>query len=454
MKSNKLSSAHLIPLSFLGAILIGTILLMCPFASANGTATPFLTALFTSTTSVCVTGLVVVDTYSHWSILGQFVILILIQIGGLGIITILSLLMVITRKKFSLGDRIMLQDALNLNSRSGVLQFMFRIIRGTLIVEAAGAILYALIFVRQFGAAKGLWVSVFTAISAFCNAGLDIIGPVSLEAYQTNVPVLCITMILIILGGLGFVVWFDVSTGIRNGIEKKFTVRQIVQRFSEHTKLIISLTGGLILFGTLIILLGEYNNPGTIGNMSFGYKLLNSLFESVTLRTAGFSTFPQQALTDSSCIPAYVLMFIGGSPVGTAGGVKTITFFLVMMNVAAYVRGNDRRVVFRRTVSEELIRKAAAIVSVSILTVIVLVFLLIQSGGMPLIDGLFEVISACATVGLSRGLTAQLNTAGRWIIILAMYLGRIGPISMAIFFVRGRQSEKGNNTAEGNFYVG
>lgn len=454
MKSNKLSSAHLIPLSFLGAILIGTILLMCPFASANGTATPFLTALFTSTTSVCVTGLVVVDTYSHWSILGQFVILILIQIGGLGIITILSLLMVITRKKFSLGDRIMLQDALNLNSRSGVLQFMLRIIRGTLIVEAAGAILYALIFVRQFGAAKGLWVSVFTAISAFCNAGLDIIGPVSLEAYQTNVPVLCITMILIILGGLGFVVWFDVSTGIRNGIEKKFTVRQIVQRFSEHTKLIISLTGGLILFGTLIILLGEYNNPGTIGNMSFGYKLLNSLFESVTLRTAGFSTFPQQALTDSSCIPAYVLMFIGGSPVGTAGGVKTITFFLVMMNVAAYVRGNDRRVVFRRTVSEELIRKAAAIVSVSILTVIVLVFLLIQSGGMPLIDGLFEVISACATVGLSRGLTAQLNTAGRWIIILAMYLGRIGPISMAIFFVRGRQSEKGNNTAEGNFYVG
>ena len=454
MKSNKLSSAHLIPLSFLGAILIGTILLMCPFASANGTATPFLTALFTSTTSVCVTGLVVVDTYSHWSILGQFVILILIQIGGLGIITILSLLMVITRKKFSLGDRIMLHDALNLNSRSGVLQFMLRIIRGTLIVEAAGAILYALIFVRQFGAAKGLWVSVFTAISAFCNAGLDIIGPVSLEAYQTNVPVLCITMILIILGGLGFVVWFDVSTGIRNGIEKKFTVRQIVQRFSEHTKLIISLTGGLILFGTLIILLGEYNNPGTIGNMSFGYKLLNSLFESVTLRTAGFSTFPQQALTDSSCIPAYVLMFIGGSPVGTAGGVKTITFFLVMMNVAAYVRGNDRRVVFRRTVSEELIRKAAAIVSVSILTVIVLVFLLIQSGGMPLIDGLFEVISACATVGLSRGLTAQLNTAGRWIIILAMYLGRIGPISMAIFFVRGRQSEKGNNTAEGNFYVG
>ena len=454
MKSNKLSSAHLIPLSFLGAILIGTILLMCPFASANGTATPFLTALFTSTTSVCVTGLVVVDTYSHWSILGQFVILVLIQIGGLGIITILSLLMVITRKKFSLGDRIMLQDALNLNSRSGVLQFMLRIIRGTLIVEAAGAILYALIFVRQFGAAKGLWVSVFTAISAFCNAGLDIIGPVSLEAYQTNVPVLCITMILIILGGLGFVVWFDVSTGIRNGIEKKFTVRQIVQRFSEHTKLIISLTGGLILFGTLIILLGEYNNPGTIGNMSFGYKLLNSLFESVTLRTAGFSTFPQQALTDSSCIPAYVLMFIGGSPVGTAGGVKTITFFLVMMNVAAYVRGNDRRVVFRRTVSEELIRKAAAIVSVSILTVIVLVFLLIQSGGMPLIDGLFEVISACATVGLSRGLTAQLNTAGRWIIILAMYLGRIGPISMAIFFVRGRQSEKGNNTAEGNFYVG
>ncbi len=454
MKNIKLSSAHLIPLSFLGAILLGTVLLMCPFASAAGTFTPFLIALFTATTSVCVTGLVVVDTFSYWSTAGQVIILLLIQIGGLGIITVLSLLMVITRKKFSLGDRIMLQDALNLNTQAGVLQFMIRIIQGTLIVEGTGALLYALFFVREFGTLKGLWISLFTAVSAFCNAGIDVIGPTSLEAYRFHAPILCITMLLIILGGLGFVVWFDVLIGVRNGMQKKFSPGQIFQRFSEHTKLIITLTGGLILFGTLIILLGEYNNPGTIGNMPFGYKLLNSLFESVTLRTAGFSTFPQQALTDSSCIPVYVLMFIGGSPVGTAGGVKTITFFLVMLNVIGYVRGDERRVIFRRAVSEELIRKAAAIVSVSILTVIILVFLLIQSGGMSLVDGLFEVISACATVGLSRGLTGSLNTAGRWIIILAMYLGRIGPISMAIFFVRGRQNEKEQSTAEGNFYVG
>ena len=242
MKKWSFASEHLIPLSFLGAILIGTILLLLPFSTVPGETTDFMTALFTATTSVCVTGLIVVDTYSHWSVFGQVIILILAQIGGLGIITVASTFMLVSRRKITMGQRMILKDALNLNERTGILKILVRIIRGTIIVELIGAILYAIRFIPMLGVKKGIWASVFNSVSSFCNAGMDVVGPTSMGVFNSDVTVLMTTMILIVLGGLGYVVWFDLTEGLVNSIKKRYSPRQMWSRFSEHTKLVLSLT--------------------------------------------------------------------------------------------------------------------------------------------------------------------------------------------------------------------
>lgn len=450
----KLAPEQIIPGSFFITIMIGTLLLMLPVSSANGEGTSFLTALFTATTSVCVTGLVVVDTYAHWSFPGQLIIMILVQIGGLGMITFAYMLMLITGKKFSLKSRILLQDSFNLNTNSKLIYFLIKMFCGTFLVEGIGAILYAAVFVPQFGFKKGIWSAVFNSVSAFCNAGMDVIGPNSMGDYRENPLVMTVTMLLIVLGGIGFVVWFDVIDKIIEGVRKGFSPKTVCKRFSEHTKLVLSFTTVLILSGTLYFLVIEYNNPGTIGNFGFGDKLVNSLFQSVTLRTAGFTTIPQENLTIASCIGSYILMFIGGSPVGTAGGIKTVTAFLLIMNVRTYVRHQDEKVIFGRRVSEDSMRKASAVAFVGGAAIVGLTILMSILNPVPLEDALFEVVSACGTVGLSRGLTPNLDTYGRLIIITTMFLGRIGPISLVAFFSRSKPEVNKINYAEGNFYVG
>ena len=454
LRNIKLSSVYLIPLSFLGAILIGTLLLVLPVSSSSGSWTPIVDALFTATTSVCVTGLVTVDTFSYWSLFGQIVILVLIQIGGLGVITVLSTMMLLLRKRFSLSRRLILRDALNLESLSDLLVFLARLIRGTIVAEMIGAVLYMFAFVPRFGFAHGVWTSVFTAVSAFCNAGIEVLGPDSLVPYRNNPLVLIVTMILIITGGLGYVVWFDLYNKTKAGIKQSFSPAQILKSFSEHTKLVLTLTFALILIGAGVIFAAEYNNPQSLGELSLPSKILNSVFESVTLRTAGFAAFPQKALTDVSCLAAYFLMFIGGSPIGTAGGVKTTTFYLFILNTVSYIKGKNSTNIYRRAVSSEQMMKATAIVQVSMGTVLVLTMLLVATNPVGIEDGLYEVISACATVGLTRGVTPILNTAGKLIITLAMYLGRIGPISMAIFLVGGKKETADVHYTEGDFYIG
>jgi len=454
MLNKKISSVQLIPLSFLITIVIGGLILMLPISSADGSWTDAVTAFFTSTTSACVTGLVVVDTYSHFSLFGQIIILLLIQVGGLGIITVLSMIMLITQKKFSLGERKVLQESLNLNTDTGVLKILIRIFKDVLKVEVTGAALYSIVFIPEYGLARGIWISVFNSVSAFCNAGIDIIGNNSLADYRFHPLVMLTTMVLIVMGGLGYVVWFDVSEKVKYGLKKRYTPLQVWKRFSEHTKLVLSVTAGLILLGAMVFFFAEYKNPATMGNFPLFDKVLNSLFESITMRTAGFATFPQEHLTDFSCVASYILMFIGGSPIGTAGGVKTVTIFLALLNVVAYIRDDDGSVLFHHRITEESMRKATVIVSVAAATIVVLTLALISTNHVGLQDGLFEVISASATVGLTRGLTGQLNTIGRWIIIVAMYLGRIGPISLAIFFAgRGKKKHVCRYT-EGNFFVG
>ncbi len=450
----KLRSVYLIPLSFLIAILIGTLLLALPISSAEGNWTSFPDALFSATTSICVTGLVVKETFRYWSLFGQVVILILIQIGGIGVLTAIATLMLITRRHFTLSDRLMLRDALNLDSISGLLGFLTRIISGTLAIEAAGAVLYMFAFVPRFGPGRGIWVSVFNAVSAFCNAGMDILGPDSLISYRENPLVLFVTMILIVSGGLGYVVWMDIRLKVSSGHKRRYSPGQIYQRLSEHTKLVLSLTTLLLFLGTVVIFFAEYNNPQTLGEMSLPYKLLNSLFESVTLRTAGFASFSQSGMTNASCLFSYLLMFIGGSPIGTAGGVKTTTFYLAVINVASYITVNKKTYVFRRSVSAEQMKKASVIMEVSLATVFILLFLLLATNPVGITDGLFEIVSACGTVGLTRDLTSTLNTAGKLIVTTGMYLGRIGPISMACFLAAPQKDIHAGHYAEGNFYIG
>ncbi|MCR5591195.1 MAG: potassium transporter TrkH [Lachnospiraceae bacterium] len=449
----RIKPVHYIPLSFFLAILAGTALLMLPFSSVPGETTGFLTALFTATTSVCVTGLVVVDTYAHWSIFGQLVILFLIQIGGLGVVSVGAMLMIMTRRKFYLSNRMLLGDSLNVDEKRDLLRFLTRIFKGVIIVETTGALLCMIVFIPLLGATKGIWASIFQSVSAFCNAGMDVVGPDSMISLRSSSLLMITTMLLIILGGIGFVVWFDIIDGVKNAISYRLSFGKMLSRLPEHTKIVLLMTCGLIIFGAAGIMAAEYSNPDTLGMMELPDRIMNSLFQSITFRTAGFASIPQDKLTEISCMTGYVLMFIGGSPVGTAGGIKTMTAFLLIMNAFSYINGKKETVVFHRRVPEELMRKSSAIFFFSIITVFIMTVMLMSRGGITQTDALYEVVSALGTVGLSRGLTPRLDSFGRIIIIVSMYLGRIGPISMAIFFAKGN-SDNSLKHADGKFHVG
>ena len=436
-KRISLSTTHMILLSFLLAILVGSVLLVLPVSSADGKSVTYTDALFTATTSVCVTGLVTVTTASAWSFFGQFVILLLIQIGGLGIITILSGFMIGLHKRMGLGDRILLQDAFNLNSMSGIVQFLKKVIIGTLAVEGVGALLYMTVFVPEYGV-RGIWISIFNAVSAFCNAGMDVIGEDSLCGYVLHPMINFVTSMLIVLGGLGYIVWWDFLRVIKNFRKQKF---RCFKKLTLHSKIALSATGILLLSGAVLFFLFEYQNPQTIGGFSLPGKLQAALFQSVTTRTAGFATVPQQNLTDASAIVSLLLMFIGGSPVGTAGGVKTVTIAVLLLSAFSVIRNREDTVLFRRTISKQAVGKAVAVVSMSFLIAFVSTVLLAAVTGAPALDVMYETFSATATVGLSRNLTASLNIWGKLIIIVTMYLGRVGPISLVIAFNTKKRKE-------------
>ena len=315
LKKFTLSTTQIILLSFFLTILLGSILLAMPISSANGQAVPYIDALFTATTSTCVTGLVTLPTESTWSMFGQIVILILIQAGGLGIVTIMSGLMILLNKKMGVGDRLLIQDSFNLNTMAGLVKFVKNVVFGTLLIEGIGAVLYMFVFVPEFGP-RGIWISVFNSVSAFCNAGIDIIAENSLCNYATNPLINIVTSALIILGGLGYIVWWDVLRVIKTRSAKN---KKIFRHLTLHSKIAITVTFGLILVGALLIFAFEYANPATVGNMSLFDKIQVSLFQSVTTRTAGFASVPQENLTNPSSFVSLILMLIGGSPVGTAG---------------------------------------------------------------------------------------------------------------------------------------
>jgi len=416
--------------SFLVAVLIGAVLLTLPISSSSGEATPFVDALFTATTATCVTGLVVVPTFSAWSTFGHVVILLLIQIGGLGVITVLSGIALSFHKKMGLSDRVLLQDAFNINTLSGLTSFVKRVILGTLAIEGVGALLYMIVFIPEFGA-RGIWISVFNSISAFCNAGIDIIGPDSLYAYATHPIINFVTSALIILGGLGYIVWWDILRIVRQRIKGK---RGAFRSLTLHSRIVLAFTLGLILIGAVAIFAFEYDNPETLGNYSLLNKIQASLFQSVTTRTAGFASLPQDKLTDSSALVSMFLMFIGGSPVGTAGGIKTVTIAVLISAAISAIKGKNSVSILGRGISSSAVKKSLAIFTMSFTIMFASTVALSAVTDASLLDVLYETVSATATVGLTRNLTPSLGTAGKLIITATMYLGRVGPISLAVAF--------------------
>lgn len=433
-RRRELTTTQIIAFGFLGAIVVGTILLTLPMASANGVATPLDDALFTSAASVCVTGITVLPTWSHWSLFGEVVILLLIEVGGLGIITFTTIVLMVMKRKISMKERILIQDAYNLDSLRGVVRLTIRIVKGTLCIEAVGTILYAFVFIPDYGMGEGLWMSVFHAVSAFCNAGKDLLGDASLTSYRGNVIMNFTTMGLVILGGLGFPVWYNVTDILKKRKTIYSSYRDAAHHFNLHTKVVLSVSIILIVGGAALIYMLEFNNPQTLGCMNWWEKIMAALFQSVTLRTAGFYTVPQECFRNGTAFVCILLMFIGGSPSGTAGGVKTTTIGIIMLAVFSIVKGRKDTEAFGRKISTSLVKKAMAVMclSLSVMFVSVIILSIVQPG--DFLDILYETTAAIGTTGLSRGITGNLNFGGKIVIMCTMYIGRIGPISLALFF--------------------
>ena len=437
-----LSTTQVILLSFVAAIFIGSALLMLPISSVKGVTVSYIDALFTATTATCVTGLVTLSTASVWSPFGQAVILVLIQIGGLGVITVMSGFMLLLNKKLGIGDRLLVQDAFNLNSMSGLARFIKKVLLGTFIIEGVGALLYMTVFIPRFGA-RGIWISIFNSVSAFCNAGMDVFSENSLCDYATHPLINGVTSALIILGGLGYIVWWDVISVFKSRTQKN---KRIFKLLSLHSKMALTSTAVLLLSGALLFLIFEYNNPNTIGELSLFDKLQVAAFQSVTTRTAGFVSVPQEDLTGASAALSVILMVIGGSPVGTAGGMKTVTVAVLLCSALTTVRNKSSATMFGRSIAEGSIRKAIA-VAVTFMTICsISTVALMATNNVSAIDAVYETVSATATVGLSRSLTPSLNLVGKLIIIATMYLGRVGPISLAIAL--GSNNENKNVISE------
>ena len=433
---------HLLPsqtimLGFVFMILIGTFLLNLPYASKSGESIGFLNALFTATSANCVTGLVVVNTMGHWTLFGKIIILILIQFGALGFMTVITIAMMLTGQRISLRNRRAIQESFNQDNIGGMVRYVKRVVLITFVIEAIGAIFLAIYFYieMQMKLQEALFQGVFHSISAFCNAGFDNIGTNSFIPFQSSIPINFIIMVLIIAGGLGFNVWLDTIRLFRNKEKKSLRLRMI--HMSLHSKIVLTVTGILIVGGMLLFLLLEWDNPDTIGKLTVLRRIQASLFQSVTLRTAGFNTVGQGELTEISKFISCVWMLIGGSPAGTAGGMKTVTIGVIAISVVSILRGRNRLEVFGRTLPFDLLQKALSVVATMLTVVFVSTILLYftELSGQyhhSFIDLLYEVCSAVGTVGLTTGITSSISNEGKVILIICMYLGRLSPVTIAI----------------------
>ena len=437
---------RLIVLVFLFIILLGAGLLCLPAASRSGEPTPFLTSLFTATSATCVTGLIRVDTGTHWAMFGQVVILLLIQIGGLGFMTIACLFFFALRRKIGLRERMVLAQALGSDSYSGIVSLVRNILRGTAAVEGVGALILFFRFLPEFGFGRALWYGVFHSVSAFCNAGFDVLADVdaggSLCRYATDPVVNFTIMALIIIGGLGFAVWGDIRH------HRRFS------RLSVYSRLVVIITTVLIFGGAGVFAALEWNNPNTIGDLTVPQKLMAALFQSVTLRTAGFATFDQNALSDVSKAASDLLMLVGGSSGSTAGGVKTATVGVILLSAWSTARGRTSVHVMKRRIPRQAVENASALfILVLLLSGLGAAFLSIADH-VSLENALYETISALCTVGLTTGITSSLGTASQIILIVLMFFGRLGIMTISVGFMAANRAEERVSYAETKIMIG
>lgn len=442
----RLRATQIIPIVFALLILAGGLLLSLPIASRSGVSCGFRPALFTATSATCVTGLILFDTWTQWSAFGQAVILCLIEVGGLGFMAIASLGIFVLGKKAGLRQRMLMAQAWSVEEMAEVTHIQKWVIFGSLSVQFVGAVILFLRFLPSYGLRQSAWWAVFHAVSAFCNAGFDITGSIApganLIVFNRD-PVVCITvMALIVIGGLGFFVWKEIAT-VRN-----------FRKFSVYTKLVLITTAVLLVGGGVLFCLMEWNNPGTLGNMGIGDKILNGFFQSVTVRTAGFTSVDQAALTDAGKAFSIVLMLIGGASGSTAGGIKVGTFVVMLLFVCSRARGKNTVTAFKRTVPQEKVLDAMTVVGIVVSLAVAGAVFLAATCPVGFVDALFETASALATVGLTAGVTPNLSIPGQWMIILFMYFGRVGVMTLSLGFLLGKKAENRFHYANTNFLIG
>lgn len=427
----KLTYTQIIVLSFLLVILVGTFLLCLPVSSANGTFTPPLNAMFTATSATCVTGLVVYDTFTHWSLFGQIVIISMIQIGGLGFLVFISMFSVFLKKKIGVYERRLLMQAEGNIRLSGAVVLLKRIVRGTFTFEAIGAIILAFRFCPKMGFAEGIFNAIFHAISAFCNAGFDLMGKYkqfsSLSTFAEDPVVMITIMSLVVIGGIGFLVWSDIVT-----------LKTKVKKYSLHTKIALSTTAILLIGSTLLFLLLEYN--GVLKDFSFFDKIINASFLAVSPRTAGFNTVDLSALSSGSEVITDLLMLIGGSPGSTAGGLKTTTFAVLILSTIAAARHDTHPQIFKRRLPDDALSQATAIFTIYVIVSLVAVVIVSTLEKCDVTTAAFEVISAIGTVGATKGLTPNLCGASKLIIMGLMFGGRVGGLSLMLSLAEKREN--------------
>ncbi len=441
-----LKPMQIIALVFVALIALGTVLLSLPVSSRSGIGCGVLPALFVATSATCVTGLSLFDTWSQWSGFGQTVILCLIEVGGLGFMSAACFVLTVFRRKVSMRQRMVMAQALSLNDLEGAVRLQRWAIVGSVGFQLAGAVILTVHFLPQYGFIRALRWGVFHSVSAFCNAGFDIFGALepdsSLILFQGDPVVLLTLSFLVIVGGLGFFVWEEVIR-VRN-----------FHKFSVYTRLVLVTPLALLLGGTVCYGILEWNNPGTLGNLPYGQRLLGAFFQSVTVRTAGFAGVDQGALTDASKGLSLGLMLIGGSSGSTAGGVKTVTFVVLLLFLASRSRGRSTVSVFRRTIPKDKVLDAMTIVSIVICLALFGGVFISAESAVTFTDALFESVSALATVGLTTGITSGLGTLSRILIIIYMYFGRVGVLTLSIGFLSGNQAEERFSYAQTNLLIG
>lgn len=439
----ELHPAKTLAIGFASVIFFGSLLLSMPQVTMSGQAVPYIDALFTATSAVCVTGLTTVTTSDTWNFLGQLIIILLIQIGGIGIMSTATIGIFLTGKKFTLSDRFALKETMDEFGFSGVIRLAKNILLLTLGIEAIGAFILSWSFIPIYGWMKGIWFSIFHSISSFCNAGFDIIGAYSLKPLYDRGMITITIAFLIIIGGLGYAVLMDLL---------QYKKRR---KLSIHSKFVLMMTASLIVLGMVLFFFSEYDNPMTLGPMNLVDKLENAFFQSVTPRTAGYATINQWELNSQSQGLTMLLMFIGGSPGSTAGGIKTVTFGLLLATVISVVRGRYDTEIFHRRIAKDTVNRAIAVMVIS-LGVIVIPVLLLTTMNPTLSPSLiaFETMSAYGTVGLTAGITPLFTTGSKFLLILTMFIGRVGPLTVLIALSERAKSSNLVRYPEGRIHIG